>query len=449
MRIELSGITSFADKDKTGQAEAIAASYARCSRSPLSLSELRVNALSDVNSARKSNERIVFEMGHKSIAEHVCLNFDISEVSRLAVEFIERHRLASFTERSQRYLNIDDIPAIPKEFRAIENGKTFTEIARLSKSLYKELSDNLEKKSSSKGDPSKEDSRYALTLAFPTQLGMTINARSLERMIVSLKSTGLEETKEISLLLESLAKKHIPSLVKYTDEKKADYTEQDNDKPPQALSPVNLIFFTKNADSKIASALIFEKSGRFTDPRDLSEALIRNTIKDAFKKLSVHDPLPRPFEIADFTFLLNLSSCAFAQLKRHRMMTLMSSLPDPSLGFVMPESVLTAGFESKFEELSRISEEAYRTDGMKTSSAYLLTGAFRRTVLVKMNLREFCHFTRLRMDSHSQWEIRLLAKQMKHLVSEKAAVSSFLCCGKDEFESTVSFIKKNDKTNQE
>ncbi|MBN1619839.1 FAD-dependent thymidylate synthase [candidate division WOR-3 bacterium] len=442
MRIELSGITSFADKDKTGQAEAIAASYARCSRSPLSLSELRENALSDVKSARKSNERIVFEMGHKSIAEHVCLNFDISEISRLAVEFLERHRLASFTERSQRYLNIDDIPAIPKEFRSKNSGKIFTEVARHSNSLYKELSENLEKKSPSKGDPSKEDSRYALTLAFPTQLGMTINARSLERMIISLKSTGLEETKEISFLLENLAKKHIPSLVKYTDEKTEEYTEQDNDKPPQGLSPVDLIFFTKNADEKIASALIFEKSGRFTDPLDLSETIIRDTITDVFKKLSVHDPLPRSFEIADFTFLLNLSSCAFAQLKRHRMMTLLHSLPNPSLGIVMPESILAAGFESKFEELSQISENAYRRDGMKTSSAYLLTGAFRRTVLVKMNLREFCHFTRLRMDAHSQWEIRHLAKQMKQLVSEKAPVSSFLCCGKDEFESTASCMKK-------
>lgn len=434
MQVKLSGITSFADAEKAKQAEALAASFARCSRSSLSLLELRDQALTDVESARKSNEKIVFEMGHKSIAEHVCLNFDLSGITRFAAEFIEHHRLASFTERSQRYMNIFEKPVVPHEFQEPDKKKVFLEISEKSTALYGELSENLEKKNPSKGDPSKEDSRYALTLSAPTQLGMTVNARSLEHIIATLRNSGLAETANIADLLESEAKEHIPSLIKHTAGTAAKLAVRPIPSSNMNSSDVKLVSFTENAASKIASGLIFESEGVFQEPEKLSEQRIQEVILKIYKNLNVHDPLPRSFELADFTFSINLSSCAFAQLKRHRMMTLLNSLPDPALGFVVPESVVRAGYENKFRDLSLQSEEAWKKDGMKISSSYLLANSIKRTVLVKMNARELCHFSRLRMDSHSQWEIRKLAGDIIALVFEKAPLSSLLYCGKDSFE---------------
>ncbi len=82
----------------------MAAAYARISRNPRPVNELRRIARSEVEKARASNRNIVFEMGHSSIAEHAVFNLDILGVSRLLVEEIEKFRLASYTEKSQRYV---------------------------------------------------------------------------------------------------------------------------------------------------------------------------------------------------------------------------------------------------------------------------------------------------------------------------------------------------------
>src|SRR5450759_2315587 len=54
--------------------ETISAAYARISRSPKPVDELREIARAEVDKARKSNNNIVFEMGHSSVAEHAVFN---------------------------------------------------------------------------------------------------------------------------------------------------------------------------------------------------------------------------------------------------------------------------------------------------------------------------------------------------------------------------------------
>jgi hypothetical protein len=78
--------------------ETIAAAYARISRDPRPVNELREIAMREVERARQSNRNIVFAMGHSSIAEHAVFNIDALGISRLVVEEIERSRLASYTE---------------------------------------------------------------------------------------------------------------------------------------------------------------------------------------------------------------------------------------------------------------------------------------------------------------------------------------------------------------
>lgn len=437
MQVKLTGISSYADLEKAKQAEAIAASFARCSRSNLSLSELRNQALSDVESARKSNEKIVFQMGHKSIAEHVCMNFDFSGVSRLAVEYIEKHRLASFTERSQRYTNIIDNALLPDEFKDKDAKRMFFGFTEASQELYEELSDNIEKKNPSKGDPSREDSRYVLSLATPTQLGMTVNARSLERVIFSLRGVGLSETHKIAELLEAEGKKYVPSLIKYTQRPQTAGSGLFFGEG-KAGDNVKLLSFTKDTDLVIASGLVFEQRGIF--PEKFDDKSMQDIYKGVYESLSVHDTLPRAFELADFTFLLTLSSAAFAQLKRHRMMTILSSLPDPNLGIVVPESINRAGYEKEFMDFAQRSKSAWEQSGMKLASHYFLINAFKRRVLVKMNMRELCHFSRLRMDKHSQWEIRRTAHEIVRAARQRAPLASFMFCGKDDFEAQKSFL---------
>ena len=102
--------------------ETVAAAYARISRNPRPVNELRTLARGEVEKARASNRNIVFEMGHSSIAEHAVFNLDVLKVSRLLVEEIEKFRLASYTEKSQRYVLFKDDFVIPAEVRTGRSG---------------------------------------------------------------------------------------------------------------------------------------------------------------------------------------------------------------------------------------------------------------------------------------------------------------------------------------
>ena len=98
--------------------ETLSASYARISRDPRPADELRRAARKEVEKARRSNQTIIFKMGHHSVAEHAVFNFDVVGPSRLAIEELERFRLASFTEKSQRYITLGDDFVVPDEVAA-------------------------------------------------------------------------------------------------------------------------------------------------------------------------------------------------------------------------------------------------------------------------------------------------------------------------------------------
>ena len=96
--------------------ELISASYARISRSNKSIDDLRKEAMQELEKARKTNTNIIFEMGHSSVAEHSVFNIDIIGISRALTELVQRSRIASFTEKSQRYVTFGKDYVVPEEF---------------------------------------------------------------------------------------------------------------------------------------------------------------------------------------------------------------------------------------------------------------------------------------------------------------------------------------------
>ncbi len=95
--------------------EVISAAYARISRSEKSVTQLREEALAELAKARRSNQTIVFDLGHASVAEHAVFNFDIIGISRLLTDSLETLRFASFTEKSQRYVTFAQDYIVPPE----------------------------------------------------------------------------------------------------------------------------------------------------------------------------------------------------------------------------------------------------------------------------------------------------------------------------------------------
>jgi thymidylate synthase ThyX len=123
--------------------ETLSASYARISRDPRPANELRAIARAEVERARRSNRNIIFKMGHHSVAEHAVFNFDIVGVSRLALEEIEKFRLCSFTEKSQRYIKLKDDFVVPDEVKKAGLKEIFVDMIKAQNALYRKLYDGL------------------------------------------------------------------------------------------------------------------------------------------------------------------------------------------------------------------------------------------------------------------------------------------------------------------
>ena len=121
--------------------------------------------------ARKLIKRIRTS-GHESVLEHSNFTFGVEKLSRSASHQLVRHRIASYSQRSQRYVKeekpkyvIPDSIAQNKEFSAKYN-KMVDDIF----SLYGYFLE--------KGVPA-EDARYILPNATETQIIFTMNAREL------------------------------------------------------------------------------------------------------------------------------------------------------------------------------------------------------------------------------------------------------------------------------
>lgn len=445
--------------------ETVAAAYARISRSPRPVDELRLIARSEVERARQSNRNIVFEMGHSSIAEHAVFNIDIIGVSRLIVEEIEKFRLASYTEKSQRYVLLEDDFVVPGELADARLEKLFIDTVKEQNRLYHKLYEKLrpyvfEKSRELASDPknrsllegwAKEDARYAISLATETQLGMTINARNLELMLRRLAAQPLKEGAHISRALYEAAGGIAPSLIRYTEatdydrltrtdlrDQAAERMKGRGDK--ETPQPAKLLFATPDADTRMTAHLLFSSSG-FSFAQCMQEASGMSAsekealIRTAFRRMKSYDAALREFENIDLHFELVISASCFAQMKRHRMATITCQDYDPALGVTVPAAVSETGMEGPFMDVMAHTEDAY--DKIKKAAPpaapYILTNAHRRRLIMKINARELYHISRLRADAHAQWDIRQIAERMVELGSGEMPLTLMLAAGKDGF----------------
>ena len=458
-------------KDKTGlkqdlTPETISAAYARISRSPKPVNELREIACEEVDKARQSNRNIVFEMGHSSVAEHAVFNIDVIGVSRLLVEEIEKFRLCSYTEKSQRYVLFKKDFVIPEEIRRAHLTDVFASTIEAQNDYYHALYEKLrpyifDKHITLAANPAnksllegwaKEDARYAISMATQTQLGMTINARNLELMLRRLAASPLAEANEYSKKLYAATKEIAPSLVRYTQATDYDKFTRQNlrglcvDLSEQygigskKLSDVQLTYYTPAADNRIAATLLFSSSN-MTYERCLSMAgkmtlpAKKTLFKTAFENIKLHDAVLREMENVDLQFELVLSSSCFAQLKRHRMSTIIAQEYDPQLGITVPPSIKAIGEQKAFMGIMRRTQKAYEQISEKAprAAAYILTNAHKKRVLMKCNAREMYHLARLRADAHAQWDIRDLTEKMLRQARKVMPLTLLMACGKDNF----------------
>lgn len=177
----------------TVQPEKVVAAAARLCYSDTGVMEL-MDGMTDERA--ESFVEMLGTIGHESPIEHASFTFAIEGVSRSLLAQITRHRLASFSVQSQRYVKIKDFAYItPPEIAADPKALAlYDETMQNSVEAYRKLSEMLEqrhyadflaqglseKEARNKAEKKAiEDARFVLPNASETKMVMTMNAREL------------------------------------------------------------------------------------------------------------------------------------------------------------------------------------------------------------------------------------------------------------------------------
>ncbi len=121
----------------------------------------------------------VLDSGHVSPVEHVSFTFAAEGVSRALTHQLVRHRLASYSQQSQRYVDASCFNYIvpPAISRNPEASRRFTECMDYLRDTYKDLKTLLEQ--DGQAGKAAEDARFVLPQAAETRIVLTMNCRSL------------------------------------------------------------------------------------------------------------------------------------------------------------------------------------------------------------------------------------------------------------------------------
>ena len=146
----------------------------------LCYSRARVDDLLERVSARDQTEFVgrIMSMGHDSVLEHASFTFGIEGVSRVLLAQITRHRLASFSVQSQRYVSYADgfSYIVPPKIAALGED-ALAEFERQMATMHAWYTEWQERLGT--GEGGNEDARFVLPGACETRMMVTMNVREL------------------------------------------------------------------------------------------------------------------------------------------------------------------------------------------------------------------------------------------------------------------------------
>ena len=434
--------------------EELAVVFAMTSRRPEPFDQIR-----DIVTAEKAadfHERWVLGYGHASVAEHAIIHMAVENISRLACDTLEDNRLASYTEKSSRFQLLEQgFYYTPPELEADPALKElYTRSCDGLFELYQQLVENTRAHLTT-ALPQRENERdgaynvrlrrraidscrFVLPAATLTNVGVSMNARSMEHAIRKLLSSELAEEREIGEIIKEQGRRITPTLIRYAD--RNDYlvlTSEDVQRRSQKMLPpsetpagtgrisTQLLSYDPEAQSKIVASLLYHYSNQpyqavWERVQGMSAAEQEGTVHAALKRLGPHDATVRELEMVDYTFEFVMDYGAYREFKRHRMQSYISQPLTIHLGYVLPDLIQEAGQKELFLEAMQLSEEAHRKLLALSPrvAEYVVTHAHLRRVLSRMNLRECYHFFKLRTQPQAHFTIQDAASQAMGQVRE-------------------------------
>jgi thymidylate synthase ThyX len=395
--------------------------------------------------AKEFHEKWVVGYGHASVAEHAVAHLAIEDVSIVASKLIEDARLASFTEKSTRYVLFDR----EKFYReptlmASRHAPRYVEICAGLLEAYTRLTDPVlaaVMRETPRG-PKQSDRvyeaacrakvydilRYLVPASTLTNIGMTINGRALESLIGKLLSHPLAEPRQVGTAIKAEAQRIIPTLIKYAE---ANLYQMETRRAMQQIaeevvgaaaaegSLVSLVRYPADAEEQLVAAILY---GYTAHPwtqvaarvRGLSSAEKARILDEYLARRGPHDQPLRALEHLSYTFDILVDFGAYRDIQRHRMVTQTPQESTALHGYSTPEEIEGYGVGTTYREWMDRAAEAHRiiAADFPREAQYLLPLAFRKRALFTWNLREIHHFVELRSGKQGHVSYRQVAQQV-------------------------------------
>jgi thymidylate synthase (FAD) len=164
--------------EHTPNPEAVVAMAAKLCYSPSDIESLKEKT------AAKDQKQFVeklMEIGHMSPIEHASFTFAVEGISRACSHQLVRHRLASYSQQSQRYVSEEagfDFIIPPSIKKDGELARYFRDFMNKAQEAYSHIVSRLNEKGL-KGEEANQDARFILPNACETKIIITMNAREL------------------------------------------------------------------------------------------------------------------------------------------------------------------------------------------------------------------------------------------------------------------------------
>ena len=213
----------------TPDGEKLIASAAKLCYSSIGVTEIEDNLEADKVESFLS---MLMNLGHESPIEHISFTFAVEGVSRTLTHQLVRHRIASYSQQSQRYVKLEQFEYIvpPNIAKNQEAKNLFEKAMREDQETYNSLSDILFeehynkyiglglKEKDARGKAEKEaieDARYVFPNACESKIVFTMNARALLNFF-NLRTCNRAqwEIREMAILMLKEVKKIYPILFK-------------------------------------------------------------------------------------------------------------------------------------------------------------------------------------------------------------------------------------------
>ncbi|HSB00576.1 MAG TPA: FAD-dependent thymidylate synthase, partial [Anaerolineales bacterium] len=268
--------------------------------------------------------------------------------------------------------------------------------------------------------------RFLLPAASLANVGMTANARVLENMIRKMLSHELLEVRQIGEKVKEVALGETPTLVKYAEavpyliETIRDLGERRTGIGDREIGDwCSLTGYDRDGENKILAAALYRfgemsYAEALTHVEALEEAGKAGLAESLLGRLGKYDIPLRELEYSTYTFDLVMDQGAYAEFKRHRMMTQTPQKLTTRLGYAMPHLITEAGFASQYEaameSAAKLYEKLYQFN--PGVAQYVVPNGFNRRVLAQFNLREAYAFCQLRSATNAHFSIRRIAQRV-------------------------------------